>query len=100
MEELLDTIFLVVLFGVAWFFLFFGDSFDTFFVVVDQRLDGWVFCAFALEGVVLVFGFVIIIVIVIVVVFVFVVFGVVCVFGVASFLGVGFDGFWDFFSWL
>lgn len=82
MEELFDTVFLVVFFFVTWFFLFLGDSFDTLFVVVDERLDGRELCALALEGVVLVFCFFIVVVVFVVVVF----------FGV-FFFGVGLDGF-------
>ena len=100
MEELLDTVLLVVLFLVAWFFLFLGDSLDTLLVVVDEGLDGREFCALALEGVVLVFCFFVVVVVFVVVVFVFVVFVGVAVFGGFSFFGVGLDGFWNFFDWL
>lgn len=73
-EEFFNTVFLVVFVFVAFFFLFFGDSFDTFVEVVVEWLTGGSVNTFLLQGVQWVneFVFVFIFVVFVFVIFVFI----------------------------
>jgi hypothetical protein len=76
-EEFFNTVFLVVLVLITRFFLFLGNSFDTFFVMVNIRLDRWKFSTFLLKSVELVFTFFFFIIIF---VFIILIFFFVCIF--------------------
>ena len=96
MEEFLDTVLLVVFVLIARFLLFLGDSFDTFFVVVQVWLNRWKLRTFLLQCIKLVFGF--LLVVIVIVFFFFLVVVVLLLFLFSSF--VNFNRCRNLFNWL